>query len=200
MDILGAWLTVIARDGWANARIGAVAIVAAVDAGAVADIIPDRWAALRSYGRHLDRAAIAAAAADPDASVRDRLFTMIMERFDAAQPHRGAALELRRAVTRDPGLSAFFATDLPCSVARVADAAGVYTTGLLGPLRVKVLTVLYLRVARVWLQDETADLAATMKALDALLAQAERWARQTPHCPVATATAMPQSADGPLPE
>ena len=200
MDILGAWLTVIARDGWANARIGAVAIVAAVDAGAVADGLPDRWAALRCYSRHLDRAALAAAAADPDESVRDRLFTVIMERFDAAQPHRSAALELDRAVRRDPGLSVFFATELPCSVARIADAAGVETTGLLGPLRVNVLTVLYLRVARVWLRDETADLAATMKALDAMLAQAERWARQTPHRPVAKATAMPQSVDGPLPE
>ncbi len=199
MDILDAWLTVIARDGWAKARIGAVALVAGVDAGTVADAIPDRWAALRHQSRHLDRAALSAAASDPDAGVRDRLFTLLMERFDAAQVHRGAALELHSAARRDPGLSVFSASVLPFSIARIADAAGVDVTGPLGPLRVNILTVLYLRVARVWLKDDTADLAATMKALDTALAQAERWARQIPHRSVVTATAVPQSADGPLP-
>lgn len=181
MDILDAWMTVIARDGWSAARIDAVAIAAGVSTGAVAAVAADRWQALRGYGRYLDHAALTEAGADSGASVRDRLFTLLMERFDAAQPQRAAAIELAGAARRDPGLAAFMLLSLPVSIARIADAAGVATAGLLGPLRVQALTLSYLAAARVWVADDSADLAATMKELDTRLAQAETWARRMPY-------------------
>ena len=176
MDVLGAWLGVIARDGWPAARLGAVAHFAGIDASQVAITLPDRWAALRAYGERLDRAALAEAEADRGASVRDRLFAMLMERFDAAQAERAAAQALAAAGRRDPGLAAFILVSTSASMARIADAAGVETTGWLGPVRVQALTVLYLQVSRTWLADESADLATTMKVLDSMLARGERWA------------------------
>jgi len=193
MNIFDAWMTVIARDGWPGARIDAVATTAGVSTGLVAETAADRWEALRGYGRSLDRAALAEAGADSGASVRDRLFTLLMERFDAAHPQRLGAVELARAARSDPGLAAFMALSLPPSIARIADAAGVATGGLLGPLRVQALTVLYLAVARVWLSDDSPDLSATMKELDTRLAQAETWARRMPYraAQVAPDTAIP---------
>ena len=181
--ILDAWMAVIARDGWTMARIDAVAITAETSTAAVAVVYPDRWSALAGYGLSLDRAALAEAGSDAEASIRDRLFTLLMERFDAAQPRRDAAIELASAARRDPGLAAFMLVTLPRSVARLADAAGVMTGGFAGPLRVQALTVLYLAVARVWLSDISDDLSATMKELDTRLAQAETWARRLPHRP-----------------
>ena len=189
--ILAAWLTVIARDGWAGARIDAVADAAGTTTAAVAAAVPDRWAALAAFGHDLDVAALAEAGADRDASIRDRLFALFMARFDAAQPYREAARVMAAAARRDPGLAAFIALDLPRAVARLADAAGVATGGLTGPLRVQALTALYLVVARVWLTDDSADLAATMKELDARLAQAETWARRLPHRAPPPATSPP---------
>ncbi len=203
MDILDAWMTVIARDGWSAARIDAVATTASVSTATVAAVAADRWEALRGYGRRLDHEALGEAGADSGASVRDRLFTLLMERFDAAQPQRRAAIELARAARSDPGLAAFMVVSLPVSIARIADAAGVATGGFVGPLRVQALTVLYLAVARVWLGDDSPDLAATMKELDSRLAQAETWARRMPYraAPVSTDAAIPllaapRSADG----
>lgn len=195
--ILDAYLTVIGRDGWAAARIDAVAAVAGVSTGEVAAAYPDRWTALRAYGLRLDRVALAEAGGDPAASVRDRLFAMLMERFDAAQPQRAAAAALADAARRDPGLAAFMLATLPMSVARLADAAGVATGGLLGPLRVQALTALMLSVARVWLGDDSADPGQTMKALDERLAQAETWARRLPHGAgtVMPATEVPRLTD-----
>lgn len=196
MDILDAWLTVIGRDGWEAARIDAVAAAAGVGPGDVAAAYPDRWAALAAYGRKLDRAALAEATSDGE--VRDRLFAMLIERFDAAQPQRAAIAELAAAVRRDPGLAVFTLMAVPRSVARLADAAGVATGGLLGPLRVQALAALLLSVARVWLDDDSADLGPTMKALDERLAQAETWARRLPHAalPVRAATEVPRLTDG----
>jgi len=198
MDILDAWLTVIARDGWADARIDAVAATARVSTAAVAAIAADRWAALRGYGRDLDLAALAEAGTDTGASVRDRLFTLLMERFDTAQPQRAGAVELARAARRDPGLAAFMLLSLPVSIARLADAAGVATGGLLGPFRVQALTALYLAVARVWLADDSADLSATMKELDSRLGQAETWARRLPYRAITPLPGAPRSTDDPL--
>lgn len=196
MDSLDAWMTVIGRDGWAEARIDAVATAAGTTTAMVAATLPDRWAALQAYGLSLDRAALAEAGADSGVSVRDRLFTLLMERFDAAQPHRAAAKALADAARRDPGLAAFMLMALPVSVARLADAAGVATAGLLGPLRVQALTAVYLMVARTWLGDASADLAATMKELDTRLAQAETWARRLPHRPPTMPVAVPRLTDG----
>lgn len=176
MNILDAWLEVIGRDGWSEARLGTVAGFAGTTSVAVAEAVPDRWAALRSYGGRLDLAALAEAATDPASSVRERLFAMFMERFDAAQDQRAAAQALSSAARRDPGLAAFMLMTLGLSVARIADAAGVQTTGWFGAARVQALTMLYLQVSRTWLDDESADLAATMKALDSQLARAEGFA------------------------
>lgn len=195
--ILDAYLTVIARDGWAATRIDKVAALAGTTTADVAAAFIDRWAALRAYGLRLDRAALAEAASDSGASVRDRLFTMLMERFDSAQPHRGAAVMLAAAARRDPGLAAFMLTALPVSVGRIADAAGITTGGLAGAFRVQALTALYLAVARVWLKDDSADLGPTMKELDSRLAQAEQWARRMPHRPPVTSpTEVPRLTDG----
>lgn len=176
MEMLDAWLEVIGRDGWAGARLGAVAELADAGAATVAEALPDRWAALQHYGERLDRAALAEAASHSVSSVRDRLFAMLMERFDAAQDQRPAAQALAVAARRDPGLALFMLATLGMSIARVADAAGVQTTGWFGPARVQTLTLLYLQVSRTWLNDESADLAATMKVLDSQLARAESFA------------------------
>lgn len=191
--ILDAWLHVIARDGWSFARLDRVAIAAGTSAGDVAEALPDRWAALTAFGDRIDRTALAEAGDDPDADVRDRLFALLMARFDAAEPHKAAMRELQRAARGDPGLIAFGLARLPRSIRRIAEAAGIDTAGLLGPARVQVLTLLVLDVGRKWLADEDRDLAATMKALDTRLRQAERLARMVPDA--VSAAAPPPAGD-----
>ncbi|HEY7579096.1 MAG TPA: TetR family transcriptional regulator, partial [Acetobacteraceae bacterium] len=55
-------------------------------------------------------------------------------------------------------------------------AAGVAAAGIDGELRVKGLLAVWLWTIRTWRTDETADLSATMAALDAALQRAERMA------------------------
>jgi hypothetical protein len=178
-SILDGWAAIIVRDGWAGARLDAVARETGLPIGAVVDAVPDRWDALRGLQARFDRAALVESASDPDDSIRNRLFAVIMARFDAAQDQRALVEVVAAAVRRDPGLAAFFATRVPGSVRRIAEAAGVDAGGIFGPLRIAVLTALFARVTRVWLDDQTGDLAPTMKALDTALAQAEQLAKMT---------------------
>jgi hypothetical protein len=179
-SILDGWAAVIVRNGWAGARVDAVARETGLPIGAVVDDVADRWDALRGLQARFDRAALVESASDPDDSIRNRLFAVIMARFDAAQAQRALVEVIAAAVQRDPGLAAFVATRVPVSVRRLAEAAGVDAGGLLGPLRIAVLAALQARVARIWLADATADLAPTMKALDSALAQAEQLAKLVP--------------------
>ena len=53
--------------------------------------------------------------------------------------------------------------------------SGDHALGLKGMLRVKGVAGVFLATARVWMKDESKDLAATMKMLDQRMSQAEEW-------------------------
>lgn len=193
--IVDAFMEVIAQNGWSGARLEQVAKVAQRDIAEVVGSVGDRWDALRAYRRRIDLEALGAVMGDDSSSVRDRLFDLLMARFDAMQAQRPAIEQLVRSTRRDPGLAAFFARELPKSFRRLADAAGVDTGGYFGPLRVRALAMLNLVVMRTWLDDETSDLSRTMKALDERLARAERCARWLPDRTEATSAASGGTLD-----
>lgn len=197
--ILDAWSRVIGRDGWSLARIDAVARAAGCNASEVAAQAGDRWEALRGLDSRFEQVALAEAASDPDESVRNRLFALFMARFDALQDQRDLARQLRSAARTDPALAVFVMTLLPPMLRRLAEAAGVDAGGLFGPVRIAALSVLYVQIVRVWLTDDSADLSATMKALDGALARAERAANFPPDF-ATDRLAIPGSAGGRLPE
>ncbi len=177
--ILNAAMSVLARDGWRGATLRAVAEAAPC---AMADLVArygDYYGLLNAIGEQATLAALQETdASGGSQAIRDRLFEVLMARLDALQDYRPGIRALLPEQARDPVLAAWFAVKAPVHMARIAAAAGVQTHGLRGLLRVQGLTFLYLRVARVWLNDETEDMARTLKALDQALAQAERWAHR----------------------
>ncbi len=179
-QVLDGWMVAIAAHGWREVTPQETAVLAGVTADEVTALLPDRWSALAAFGRRLDRAALAEASSDRDAGIRDRLFALLMARFDAADDHKTAVHIIGGAARRDPRLAAFLLASLSLSTARIARAAGVETGGWLGPLRVEALAVMIAQVSRTWLDDTDPDLAATMKALDTALERAERWAAKLP--------------------
>ena len=115
---------------------------------------------------------------DPEETARDRLFDVMMRRYDALKPHRAALGAIRRAGTRDPLL----ALALGPALAAVdgGDAGGCRrcpATGLRVQCGRMVLLAIHYAVSRVFDRDETADLSKTMAALDSRLKMAERWAQ-----------------------
>lgn len=176
---IDALMTVIERQGWHRATLETVAQEAGIPVWQLVLSAGNRFDMLAKFGRRADIAALRSLdPAETGQSTRDRLFDLIMARFDAHQPFRGAIQTLASASCTDPGLAAFFACQLPRSISVLADAAGVDTTGISGMARVQGLTLLYLSVTRTWLRDETQDMSRTMSALDQALGRAERWCRQ----------------------
>jgi len=113
--------------------------------------------------------------AEPGERPRDQVFDLLMRRFDALQPYRGALEVLDRELPSDPPAALAAGAGLLRSIDWMLEAAGIATGGLAGIVAVKLTTAAYFMTLRVWLRDETPDLAPTMAALDRRLRGIERW-------------------------
>lgn len=117
------------------------------------------------------------AEAEEGTSARDRLFEIIMRRFDALQPYKDGF----RQIAREGGGGDL--VDLICGAQRLArsmgwmlEAAGIGASGIVGAVRTRGLSAIYLSTLNTWLRDDTEDMSRTMAALDRHLARAERFA------------------------
>ena len=78
------------------------------------------------------------------------------------------------------------------------EAAGISSVGLAGSLRIKGLALVYLNALRVWLEDDSPDMARTMAAVDKGLRRAEQLARSLPYAGRRRASSKsPASAEPP---
>ena len=121
---------------------------------------------------------------DPEQSVRDRLFDLIMRRFEAMEPHRTAVLAMEQGQDRDPVLMAA-AHQRHVRCARwVLAVAGLEADGMTGQARSQGLAVVIGQARAAWRGDDAADFAKTMASLDRNLRRAEemfgRWAGFNP--------------------
>lgn len=178
--VAGFWQAV-ARFGWHGLTMRRVAAASGVALADIRVLAPSPLHLLRLHARLVDRAVLAgtvpsalAGAAEPE---RDRVFDVLMRRIDALQPHRAGILRLVDDLAADPLLALALLAAMPGTMAWMLEAAAVDTAGFPGLLRSQGLAAVWLYTARAWTRDETADLGATMAALDRALDRAEQVAR-----------------------
>jgi len=176
--LIGAAFTQAADLGWRLVSVAGAALSADLSLSRARARFPTRSALLLRFGRIADEAALAEISTE--GSVRDRLFDLVMRRIDVLQAHRAGVLALLRALPCEPPTAVLLACATRRSLRWLAQAAGVQLTGLRGALTLRGLEAVWLWTLRAWQRDETADLSATMAALDAALNRAEqavRWLR-----------------------
>lgn len=132
---------------------------------------PSKIAILSAFGRAADDAVLARAP-KPQAGqpARDRIFDVIMTRFDVLTPYKAALKSIMATRPMDIELG----RRLMASQAWMLHAAGIPTDGLTGLSRVAGLTSIYASVLDTWLADEDPGLARTMAALDRRLKRGEQ--------------------------
>jgi ubiquinone biosynthesis protein COQ9 len=182
--LIAAAFRIAADEGWRQVSVPAAARAAGLDLARARERFPGRSAILLRLGRLADQAALASAPAE--GTVRDRLFDLLMRRIDALQTHRAGVLALLRALPSEPPMALLLACATRRSMRWMLEAAGVSAHGVRGELRVKGLVLVWLWTMRTWQSDESADLSATMAALDTALARADQaagmlgWRRSEP--------------------
>ena len=185
--IVDAALRLIPQQGWRRLSIAAIAAEAGLPILSVYRQFSSKPAILCAFARRIDETVLATPVeAEADERPRDRIFDLLMRRFDALQPYRAALEVLGRELPGDPLAALGVGTGLLHSVAWMLETAGISTTGLSGIIAVKLTTGAYLMTMRVWLRDDSPDLAPTMAALDRHLRAIERWLGAGRHARPAT--------------
>ena len=174
--IIDAALACIARQGWRRLSLADIAAEAGLPILGVYRVYSSKPAILCGFFRRVNEAVLAAPLdSEPDERPRDRVFDLLMRRFDALTPYRAALEMLGRELPTDPLAVLAAGAGLLRSMRWMLEAAGISGEGLGGVLAVKLTAAAYLATLRVWLRDASPDLAPTMAALDRRLRGIERW-------------------------
>ena len=108
--------------------------------------------------------------------IREKILEAILHRFEVYAPYRAQMKALSRAARARPDLMLALGLGLQAVTHRMLAMAGDDCDGWRGLMRVKGVVGVVMVVARVWMKDDSPDLAPTMKELDRRLQQAEEWA------------------------
>ncbi len=171
--ILDAALAVAAERGWRQATLSDIAAQAGCGLADVYRHFSSKGVIARAAVARIDSVVLSETGADEGDNFRDRLFDLLMRRYDALKPYRAAIEAFWRELRRDPLAGAPLAPALARSMSWMLEAAGAPPRTPLDLLRVKLLAGIHLSVMRVWLQDDSEDLGRTMASLDKAL---KRWA------------------------
>lgn len=170
-----AALFLAARDGWRHVTFQKIAEHADIGLVELHDYFDDRFDILAAYGKMIDRRMLSACGpVDPSLSPRDRLFDLVMERFDILNEDREGIIAILKDLRCEPRQAVISLPHLGRSMGWMADAAGIETSGWQGAVKIMGLVAVYLETIRHWMDDESPDMAKTMAALDKNLSRAEQ--------------------------
>ncbi|ANC91486.1 TetR family transcriptional regulator [Azospirillum humicireducens] len=174
--VAAAAMRLAAEKGWRGVGLLEVAHAAGIPLSRFHHRYRGRADLLAAVSRVADATVLAGdVAADPAESTRDRLFDVMMRRFDALRPFRDGLGAVVRDLPVDPAAALAFSCTFGRSMAWMLRAAGIDPDQRGGAALVAGLGTVHARVMRVFLNDDTADLSRTMAALDTALRGAERW-------------------------
>ncbi len=152
---------------WRDLTLDEIAAEARIELSVLAEHYTCKPEILDGFERMIDRRMLAGAAAgDIGDSPRDRVFDIIMERFDALLPYREGVARIARELPFDPASGLVLAMAMPRSASWMFAGARISVSGPSMPVKLVAMTGLYLSVFRIWLKDEDQDLSKTMAALD----------------------------------
>jgi AcrR family transcriptional regulator len=170
--LVTAAFRIAAEEGWRKVNVPAAARAAGLSLSKARERFPSRAAILLRFGRLADQ--IALQDAPSEGSVRDRLFDLLMRRFDMLQTHRAGVKALLRALPTDPPSAILLACASKRSMRWMLQTAGVTATGPRGEIQVRGLLAVWLWAVRAWERDTSDDLSGTMAAVDKALERAEQ--------------------------
>jgi ubiquinone biosynthesis protein COQ9 len=178
--IIEAALKLAEARSWSDVTLMDIAREAGVTLLDLKAAISTKDDIIAAFGKAVDdevlrRSQPQAGATTDEEPARDRVFGVIMSRFDVLQPYRKAL----KAIMKDAGAgtAAMAVSRMLRSQHWMLAAAGVSTDGVGGAMRIAGLAAVYAQAFRTWLDDEDPGMAKTMAVLDQRLRNGERWLR-----------------------
>ena len=173
--IIDAAMKLAAAKPWREVTFGEIAQGAGIGLDGLAKEFYGKLGIVSGFQKLVDDEVLrrARVITGKDENARDRVFDVVMTRFDVLTPYRAAL----RSIMADGGVP-----PLPGTIGKMMRsqhwmlvAAGIPADGPAGRVREAGLLSVYARAFREWLEDDDPGHARTMAVLDRRLRNGERW-------------------------
>ncbi len=161
--LIAAALDLAASKGWRNLGMGEIAQAAGIGLGDAFAAFRTKPSLLAGFTHQVSETVLSGGEAE--GSPREKLFELMMRRFDALKRHRPALKAIIRGSVGDPAAICGVPATLN-AMAWMLEGAGYSAQGWRGSVRCMALTGTYAATFRTFLDDDSEDLAKTMAALD----------------------------------
>jgi ubiquinone biosynthesis protein COQ9 len=171
--IVSAALRLAEQRGWRDLSLGEIAGEAGVPLVDLRKEFQSKAQILAAFSRALDIAVLEKFPAPGQDVARDRLFDVLVTRFELMQPYKAAIRRIREDLGSSFGEALAQLRPALKSQYWMLAAAGISGEGGTGMLRIQGLLGIYGRVFAVWLDEDDSGMARTMAALDRRLRRGE---------------------------
>lgn len=173
--LVDALLGLLSEYAYRDVTLAMVAERAGITLAALRHEVDGKFALLTRFAGSIDEAVLAGLDGElQEEATHERLFDVLMRRFDALAPHREAIRSLRDAAREDPGFALSLWRLTTRSQRWMLAGADVPLDGARGAIVARGLALSYARLMDTWLEDEDPGLARTMAALDKALRRGAR--------------------------
>ncbi|MHA1570748.1 MAG: TetR/AcrR family transcriptional regulator, partial [Alphaproteobacteria bacterium] len=155
--IIDSALALAAERGWKKLSLLEIAAAADVSLPDLYQLYSSKSAILAGFSRRTDAIVLAGMEADGEngeETPQDRLFDVLMRRFDALAPYKAGVKAIARDLPADPMALLVTLPQLGRSFSWMLMAAGLRSDGVRGLVRVKMLLALWFATMRVWFGDD----------------------------------------------
>jgi ubiquinone biosynthesis protein COQ9 len=174
--VIASALKLAAREGWAKTSLADIAREAKISLSALHELFEDKADIVAGIERMIDQKVLEKIGeANPEILVKERLFDVMMERYEALNEYRVGMSSILDSFVLDPKQAVLGLPHLCRSMTWMLEAAGVNVSGVAGVAKVAGMCLIHLQTLRAW-KDDNADLSKTMAALDKGLSRAEQLA------------------------
>ena len=170
--IIDALMRLAAEHDFRDIGLADIAAEAEVSLATLRQNFDGKLGILAAFSQRVDEQVLDKGLAEGEGA-RDRLFEMLMRRFEALVPYRDALRRLLRSARRDLRLARGLHRIARRSQMWMLVGADIHKAGLIGRVAIEGAVLAYSDVLSVFLDDDD-DLARTMARLDRSLRRGER--------------------------
>jgi ubiquinone biosynthesis protein COQ9 len=188
--IVEAALGLAAEKPWREVTLAQIAQGAGMSLADLARHVTGKADIIRAFMRATDRRLLSSLGAEPiEGDGHDRLFDIMLRRFELLAPYKKAIASIARAPDGGPSEWLQVLASALDSQGWALAAAGLEAPGLKGDLHRLGLARVHAATLRVWIEDDDPGLQRTMAALDRALRDGEAVMRRI-ETPIALCTSF----------
>jgi AcrR family transcriptional regulator len=172
--IVDAAFALAAEKPWTEVTLVAIAEASGVSLAELAQQVSGKAQILEAFARRMDSQLLASLARDPvEGEAHDRLFDVMLRRFELLAPYRKAIANIAKAPAEGPAEWLHLLASSLTTQGWILAAADIKLSGFTGDAAKLGLAKIAVDTLRIWLKDDDAGLARTMAALDRKLRDGE---------------------------